>query len=549
MAEKDNDIIAQLSQLRNEYKIHLQTELAELAGLTAKLNGSVSENAVLDDLYHRLHKLAGSGGSFGFNALSEEARHLELMLKACLSETGNDDEVARKRIIEGVAALATTPDAQDAQVIAKLSSPGTAAANKCIPIWLVEDDDALGQELARVLRQFGFDVRLFTRFDDAEAAACREQPGVLIMDVLFREEGLNSTEALSNSPALQALHCPKLFISEEDDFQSRVRAARLGADGFMLKPLNIPRLIDRLEYILAQQQAEPYRVLIVDDDATLSEHFRLVLNMAGIDVSVLNTTQNIIGAMVQFRPELILLDLLMPGFSGSELAAIIRQYDEWLSLPIVFLSAETDLDTQISAMGRGADDFIIKPISDAQLTAAVRVRAARSRQIAELMSKDSLTGLLKHARIKEEAQLELARSQRTAKPMSLAMLDIDHFKKVNDTYGHAVGDQVIRSIAHLLRQHRRKSDSVGRYGGEEFVILLPECGREAACELLEDIRQRFTALSFRHEEQEFSCTLSAGIATSPEHFTGSSVDLFIAADVALYIAKRGGRNQVRYSVL
>jgi diguanylate cyclase (GGDEF)-like protein len=159
------------------------------------------------------------------------------------------------------------------------------------------------------------------------------------------------------------------------------------------------------------------------------------------------------------------------------------------------------------------------------------------------MSQDSLTGLLKHASIKDRLAQEMERARRQGKVMSAVMLDIDFFKKVNDNWGHPVGDQVIKTLGHLLRQRLRSQDSVGRYGGEEFVAVLPECGPEAALQLVDDIRQRFGAVKFNSQGQEFSVTLSAGIAAS-EHFH-TPADLLAAADAALYEAKHGGRNQVR----
>ena len=246
-----------------------------------------------------------------------------------------------------------------------------------------------------------------------------------------------------------------------------------------------------------------------------------------------------------FRPELVLMDLYMPDYPGQELAGVIRQYDNWASLPIVFLSAETDLDVQLQAVGKGADDFLTKPINDAQLVAAVRVRIERARQLSVQISRDSLTGLLKHAAIKEMVDIEAARSRRTGKPATVAMLDIDHFKAVNDTYGHAVGDLVISSVAMLLRQRLRRSDVIGRYGGEEFAVILPECDIEDAQRLLEDIRLRFSTVHFNHEDREFTCTLSAGLASSSQFPDHGGSELLVAADEALYQAKRGGRNQIR----
>jgi diguanylate cyclase (GGDEF)-like protein len=312
----------------------------------------------------------------------------------------------------------------------------------------------------------------------------------------------------------------------------------------MRKPVDITHLVSMLEQILDEYTAEPSRVLIVDDDETLSEHFRLVLTAAGMEISVVNQPEKVMGEIAVFRPNIVLLDMHMPGYSGSELATVIRYHEEWLGLPIVYLSAETDLDEQIMAMGKGADDFITKPISDTQLVAMVRGRARRSKQLNDLMSKDSLTGLLKHALIKEEINMAVNRARRSNTVLSVVMADIDLFKRVNDTYGHAAGDQVLRAIAHLLRQRLRKTDVIGRYGGEEFAAVLPDCDEATARGIMEDIRIRFASLRFQHEGEEFSCTFSAGIACSAGQQDCSANGLLGAADEALYRAKRGGRNQV-----
>ncbi len=558
MTELHAIVAAELARLRDDYIARLPLEIAELADLAAGLTEQTAARPPLETLYQRLHKLAGSGGTFGFDDLSRQAKVLERTAQTWLAaDFSAVDAVQRWAFADAVAALAATLARREpvTRSGAENSARSAAApdaepevepdAERRIQVWLVEDDVPLGQTLARLLGQFGYDVRLFARIDAAEAAARMERPDVLVMDVLLTDQGANATEVLLDRPTLQAMGCPILFVSAHGDFQSRVRAARLGAEGFLMKPLDVPRLVDRLERTLEARFAAPYRVLIVDDDIDLAQHFKLVLSAAGMEVAVLNQPEAVIEAVSAFRPELILMDMHMPGYSGPELATVIRHYDEWIGLPIVYLSAETDRDKQLQAMGRGADEFITKPISDAHLVIAVRARAARSRQLSDLMSKDSLTGLLKHARIKETIAVELARAQRSGKPLSVGMLDIDHFKSVNDTYGHAVGDRVIKALAHLLKQCLRKADGIGRYGGEEFVAILPECDPEAAKKILDDIRVRFAALRFQHEEQEFAVTLSAGIACSTQQPAAAGDELLIAADTALYAAKHGGRNQVR----
>lgn len=542
-------VTAEMAKLRRTYTDRLPVEIAELTALAEGLTGSEAARPKLEALHLRLHKLAGSGGTFGYSLLSAQSRSLEHQAQSWLAGSLASAEAEPLRdFAVNVAALINT--------LSEVSSAENAAVpayavmrtdvGMVLQVWLVEDDVLLGKELTRQLEPFGFEVRLFSRISDAELAAAEEtrQPDILIMDVLFAEEGENATEVLATRPVLNSLGCPLIFVSSQGGFPSRVRAARLGAEGYFLKPLDVPRLVERLEYVVERRRASPQRVLVVDDDVSLAEHFRLVLCGAGMEVDVLSKPEEIIDRVSDFRPELVLMDMHMPDYSGVDLAGVIRQHDNWIGLPIVYLSSETSFDKQVLALSHGADDFLTKPISDAHLIAAVRVRVDRTRQLSDQITKDSLTGLLKHASIKEAAEVEVLRSQRSETAVTFAMLDIDHFKTVNDTYGHAVGDLVIKSIATLLRQRLRKSDLIGRYGGEEFLVVLPGCDFKFARQLLEDIRTRFAALQFSHNGQSFNCTLSAGLACSLESPEAGSVELVILADRALYAAKRGGRNRV-----
>jgi len=542
---------AEIAKLRETYLSRLPEEFAELEALAAGLESDEKSREALESLHQRLHKLAGSGGTFGLAKLSKQARSLEQTAKQWLA--GRLDSVGWSEFLgfsSGIANLASclqeTEVAEPATTDYLTGPAGPAYPGDAqVRIWLVEDDALLGNQLCRLLGQFGYEVTLFTRLADAETAAASGRPDVLIMDVVLSEEGLRTTECPDAWPVLRGLGCPLFFISANADFAARIAAARLGAQAFLEKPLDIPRVVDRLEMVFEGRKSTPFRVMIIDDDEILAKHYKIILMRAGMEVSILADPGRIIEEMTTFRPEMLLLDLNMPVYAGPELAAVIRQHDEWVGLPIVYLSAETDMDQQIEALSRGADDFMTKPISDAQLVASVRNRISRFRQVSDLIAKDSLTGLLKHALIKEELVIGLARAQRKGKPLCVAMLDIDHFKSVNDTHGHATGDQVIKAIAHLLRQRLRKSDCIGRYGGEEFAVILPDCDGPTALKILEDIRTRFAALRFRRDELEFACTLSAGVACSDDHDIAGGGSLLIVADEALYVAKRGGRDQVR----
>jgi diguanylate cyclase (GGDEF)-like protein len=235
--------------------------------------------------------------------------------------------------------------------------------------------------------------------------------------------------------------------------------------------------------------------------------------------------------------------MYMPACTGTELAKVIRHNDRYVSVPIIYLSAEDDLDKQLDAMSEGGDDFLTKPIKPRHLITTVRNRAARARNLKARMVRDSLTGLYNHTHILQLLEDCSFRARRESKPLSFAMLDIDHFKRVNDSHGHPMGDRVIKSLALFLKQRLRKTDFIGRYGGEEFAIVMPDTDLEAAYAVLDEIRQRFAEIHYPAQPQDLWCTFSAGVVEMSEN--SDSLLMASQADEALYRAKDAGRNRVQ----
>lgn len=410
---------------------------------------------------------------------------------------------------------------------------------------LIENDEAVVTELSNGLSPFGYEVTYYTVFAEAEAAILADPPDVLIIDIILAGQArADGAEAVTQLFSRLGYSLPTIFIASRTDFSARLSAAKAGGNAFLTKPVDISSLAGCIEVLHQTQELQPYRVLIVDDDESLSEHYRSILVSAGMLAEKVSQPKQVLTVMQNLQPDILLIDLCMPECSGVQLARAIRYEEAWLGIPIIYLSAENNLDEQIKALDSGGgDDFLTKPVPDARLIATIRTRAARARKVNELMSKDSLTGLLKHSSIKDRIAQEVERAHRNGKPMSMAMIDMDHFKQVNDTWGHPMGDQVIKTLAHLLRQRLRRQDSIGRYGGEEFAVVLPECNAEDAMRLLEDVRQRFGEVRFIHKGASFTVTVSAGVADSEQ--CNDAQSLLAAADAALYIAKKDGRNQVR----
>lgn len=536
-----------LQQLSDAFALRLQEDLPALGQDAEQLLNAADPHEqlrCLQTIREQLHKLAGAAGTFGFSRLGQRARELEQEAEHWLTTLQQEQQSLQdfSQSLQQLANQVYQPEPEPSPAPASASPSKSPQRER--RIYILEDQYAVGETMRLTLNNFGYQAEHFTRIAELDHALQQQRPDALILDVNLPDENVTGLAYAASLQERLDEPLPLLVTTTQDDFATHLEAVRVGAMGFFTKPVDIPQLENRLERCFAQQQGEPYRVLIIDDDRELASRFSLILRGANMLVEMQHDPAEIFTHMRSFNPEVILLDVNMPNCTGPELAQIIRMNDDWLRVPIIYLSAETDINRQMNALIKAGDDFVTKPISDNALVAAVFSRAQRARLLSNALSRDSLTGLLKHADIKEQAAIELERALRSGKPASVAMLDIDFFKKVNDSHGHAAGDNVIRALANLLRQRLRRIDSLGRYGGEEFLVVLPDCTAEQALRVLDEIRQRFAELKFIAGGSEFSVTLSAGIA-STEGAPASASELLEKADQALYAAKHGGRNQVR----
>lgn len=413
-------------------------------------------------------------------------------------------------------------------------------------IILVEDDDTLALQLRTELENFGFSVTTLRKPCELKATMTASKCAAIVMDVVFRGDDEVGTDTIRQLRAVGVLPQPVIFLSGRTDAKARIAAVRAGCDAYLTKPVSVTELVETLDRHTGSGDTEPYRVLIIDDDPAMATYSGTVLEGAGMITMPVVEPLNALEAIEAFSPELILLDLYMHSCSGTEIAMMIRQNRALAGLPIVFLSKETETSSQLDAMRRGGDDFLTKSMQPDHLVTAVALRAARFRALRALMVRDSLTGLLDHSATKQALETEIARAKRNGEPLTFALLDIDHFKSVNDQYGHQVGDWVIKSLARLLKQRLRGVDIIGRMGGEEFAAVLTGANLEAVFEIFDQIRIAFGDIVHRSEGKIFQVTFSCGLAQYPQF--GTATMLTEAADKALYQAKRSGRDRVVVSM-
>lgn len=261
-----------------------------------------------------------------------------------------------------------------------------------------------------------------------------------------------------------------------------------------------------------------------------------------MEVTVLRKPAELFNALSARHAELLLIDMGRTDCSAIELTKMIRQDSLYIDIPIVCFGAPGSESQHAAALAAGADDFFGVSVSVAHLALALRCRAERYRSLRALIMRDSLTGLYNHAAIKDYLMREMSLIERHAAPLAVAMIDLDFFKNVNDTYGHPAGDQVICALARLLQQNLRRGDIVGRYGGEEFVVIMPATTLEAAVAVLTNIGAAFAQIRHHVDGAVFSVTCSAGVAAALGHTDADA--MLRGADAALYEAKRTGRNRV-----
>ncbi len=402
-------------------------------------------------------------------------------------------------------------------------------------------DAADMRDMARQLGHYGFRCELFDSPAALVVAASRAPAQGVLLDCSRLPQMSPEGEALRGLAERMPFAC----VADDGSIAARLAALRLGCKAYFVRPLEMGSLLDGLDRLCAPSRAETGRVLIVDDSRSLAALYATHLSQAGFQCEVVTDPLRTLDALNENPPDLILLDMNMPTASGQEIAQIIRQQDAYLSIPIVFLSAETDVTRQREAMSLGGDEFLQKPIEPAHLISAVRTRVLRYRALRALMVRDSLTNLLNHSTFKERLRAEVARALRQGKLLSVALIDLDHCKRVNDRYGHPAGDRVIKNLARLLRQRLRGADVVGRYGGEEFAVALPDTALDNAVAVLDQLRIAFAGIDQGSGSDRFHVTCSIGVAQCPPVIDGEA--LIAAADTALYEAKRAGRNQVRWA--
>lgn len=501
---------------------------------------------MLPVLYRKTHGLIGSSQTFGFLELARVAGLLTQSLKPLQQNHGSMNAQQKDQIDQQIQELcrlsAVLEQGLTQNITRMLRGIIYPDSDMSCRIIVVDDDQEAAQELALQLNYFGYEVTVFDRVAAFCAAIKKEPHAVVLMNVEFSEDALAGIRVMKEIRQELNESVQVMFLASNDDLGLRLEAVRAGGAAYLIKPINSSELIDQLDSFVVPQVHEPFRVFIINDSASMLAYHATVLELAGVVVKTVETLDAVMKTLLAFNPDVILIDAYMPECSGIELAKVIRQIDGLLNVPIIYLASEHDFNTQQEARHLAGDDFLVKPVDPKRLISAVAMRVRRARQLRGLMVRDGLTGLLNHTAIREQLGREIGRSSRLNTPLSFAMVDVDAFKEINDTYGYAAGDRVLKSLARLLKQRLRGTDTVGRYGDDEFAVIMTDTAAPDAAKVINEIRKVFSCLLHISDNKEFNVTFSCGIADI-QHFSDAE-SLIDAADKILADAKRKSRNQI-----
>jgi diguanylate cyclase (GGDEF)-like protein len=532
------------SHLRASFVHEAAARLDQITQFLDALAQNPSDSTSFLELRRRFHAFAGAGTSYGFPEITALGLRGERECAALIRQGSGPapDDLERWRGL--VASM------KEVFGSARESHPEAPKETPTVPhgpesILIVDDDEHVRQSLTHLLESEGMKARAVRTKAEAMKALEEALPHGVITDIRLPDgSGYDLAEHIRGLPLAEAESLPILILSPLSPFLDKVEAVHCGADGYFEKPVDWEALMRRLQHLLERNRPECARILSVEDDPHQSAFVSAVLKSAGYEVKVCDDPTRFEADLVAFKPDLVLMDIMLPGITGYDLVRYLRQDERHAALPVIFLTTDGQLQARIETAKVGGDDHLLKPVPPPLLLSAVAARLERSRFLKSLLDRDGLTRLLTHTAFLERARAALALKKRHAAKLSAwVMIDLDHFKAVNDKYGHPVGDRVLGALAALLRRRLRQPDTIGRYGGEEFAVLIEDLAEADTTRLISRLLEEFADLDHQVAGGgSFRCTFSAGVAMLEE---GMDLDAWKkAADDALYAAKKAGRRRV-----
>ena len=491
------------------------------------------ESRLDDELRRRAerdaHRLAGSAGTLGRHYASVLARSLEELL----TRPGPVDAMELSDALVQVESLRS--ELTDAP-----SADQSIAEDR--PVVLVMHHDAeLAAGIGLAVEARGLASQVATSVPTAREALDVAIPAVALVDLGQGDDGVLDLvrELSTRTPPVVVL-----AVTHGTGFFDRVEAVRAGIQAFLPGSLSPNELAGAAAATLEAAGRDRQRLLAVDDDPAVLAALVAILEPAGIVVTGVTEPERFWATLRESAPDLVVLDLDMPVVSGTELCRLLRADPRWSALPVVFLTSHVGRDTIEAIFAAGADDYVPKPVGGPELVTRITNRLERTKILQARAETDPLTGLANRRKFESQWTRLQAMAERYGQPLSFALLDLDHFREVNNRYGHEVGDVVLKHIGRLLSECFRGEDVVARWGGEEIALAMYGMSRSDGVRRVTDALRAISEKTMATPDgQSFRVSFSGGVS---EHKVDGAtlLDLYRRADEALYAAKALGRSRV-----
>ncbi|MFK8026425.1 MAG: diguanylate cyclase [Gammaproteobacteria bacterium] len=543
----DND---KFERIREIYVESFPEKIQELRRCWAELNSAANYQHSLSELRVEVHKIAGSSGSHEFNDIHSLAKNVESNIVDVLDEKSTWKK-EKQKIGNLVQQLVDTLENEllnynfsddNEDNIPRLDS--LQLSHRELVIFIISHRSVELSLLSNLLETRGFTVIAFSTIERAQSMSQTVAPSIVVLDL---GDANQIKLDKSTKEAFQSIEDqPPAFvvISRRDDVQTRKMAAQFEAEAFFATPINAHNFSSTLDVILESRGNAGSRVLLIDQQKQRITYIEKALACENIHCRVIGVIDNIVDELVNFKPDLILIAYDKNNDYWCDGARIVRLHESHFNMPIVFLLENEDKQEKLEALHAGADDCIYgHELQDEQLQ-ILKQRILRFRRANHLIIMDSLTGALNRDAFLERANEEISLAIRRKESICLAMIDVDHFKQINDENGHVVGDYVLRHISDYLNNRLRRSDVVGRYAGDEFLVLLPDTDLDSAYLVLDMIRKNLVAHNIKVNNADVRVSISLGLIAARPTEPLDIETLIVDADKKLYEAKVAGRNML-----